>query len=227
MTTPPLTVKIHREGNLIMLDSLAASVTFYPKNKDRTQDAIIEACCLREKAYQAGSEQLRQLQLDIDEQLTTIYQQYHKEKTQKKNNGGDRPAWAKQEEDKSKQQEEEKNIIKLDVSFEDWQRRLAWHYNNLKATTESHFPDAVWPSLEFVLSVTRILHVKDITLPWMGIILGKPSSYKTFAIELLRGTPNTLYTDSFTAKSFVSHNGGVSEEELAEIDLLPKLKNRI
>ena len=35
------------------------------------------------------------------------------------------------------------------------------------------------------------------------------------------------YTDDFTAKSFVSHSTSASKEELAEIDMLPRLKNRL
>ena len=35
------------------------------------------------------------------------------------------------------------------------------------------------------------------------------------------------YTDDFTAKSFVSHSTSASKEELDEIDMLPRLKNRL
>jgi hypothetical protein len=44
---------------------------------------------------------------------------------------------------------------------------------------------------------------------------------------MFRPWPNSLYTDSFTPKSFVSHNTTVPREQLAEIDLLPKIKNKI
>jgi hypothetical protein len=123
---------------------------------------------------------------------------------------------------------EEEEQVKIDnISFEDWQKRLVWHYNNLKIITEAHFSPSVWQALDFTLSIANILHIKDCSLPFMGILLGRPSSYKTLAIELLRGTPNTIYSDAFTAKSFVSHNSGVSEKKLAEIDLLPKIKNKV
>ncbi|MGH9878613.1 MAG: hypothetical protein ACRD5H_13330, partial [Nitrososphaerales archaeon] len=91
---------------------------------------------------------------------------------------------------------------------------------------ELHFAD-VWLSVEFLLSVARILNIKNCNLPFMGIVLGKPSSSKTLGIELFRGTRHTYFTDSFSAKSFVSHNSNMDEERLREIDLMPKIKNNI
>jgi hypothetical protein len=44
---------------------------------------------------------------------------------------------------------------------------------------------------------------------------------------MLRKSQDTLYTDNFTAKSFVSHNSGLTEEKLEKIDLLPKMKNKL
>ena len=52
--------------------------------------------------------------------------------------------------------------------------------------------------------------------------------YKTVIIGLLKGYPNTFYTDNFTARSFVSHSTAVaSDEELREMDLLPKIKGNL
>lgn len=44
---------------------------------------------------------------------------------------------------------------------------------------------------------------------------------------MLRDAPNTFYTDSFSAKSFVSHNTSVPKKELKNIDLLPKIKDKV
>ena len=57
--------------------------------------------------------------------------------------------------------------------------------------------------------------------------MGRASSCKTQTISLLSGWYCVYYTDDFTAKSFVSHSTSVSKEELAEIDMLPKIKNRL
>jgi hypothetical protein len=59
------------------------------------------------------------------------------------------------------------------------------------------------------------------------IVLGAPSSLKTQGIELFRKWPTTYYTDNFSARAFVSHNTSVKKEQLPEIDLLPKLKNKM
>jgi hypothetical protein len=84
----------------------------------------------------------------------------------------------------------------------------------------------LWTSLEFDLSIKNILYVKDIGQPFAGIILGKPSSLKTVGLEMFRKSKDTHYTDNFTARSFVSHNSGLTEERLQQIDLLPKIRNK-
>jgi len=83
--------------------------------------------------------------------------------------------------------------------------------------------------LEFGLSIKNILHIKDCTLPFAGIILGPPSSLKTLVIELLkkqkRASP--FHTHSFSPKSFVSHSTAVKREDFQLVDLLPKIKNKL
>ena len=85
----------------------------------------------------------------------------------------------------------------------------------------------LWDSLEFELSIMKILNIKDCTLPFAGILLGAPSSLKTVVIEALREWINVFYTDSFSAKAFVSHSTTVKKEVLEQIDLLPKIKNKL
>ena len=84
----------------------------------------------------------------------------------------------------------------------------------------------LWDSLEFELSVLRILNIDKCTLPFAGIVLGNPSSSKTLGMEMLRSRPNMLYSDNFTPKSFVSHSANIKKVELSKIDLLPKIKNK-
>jgi hypothetical protein len=50
---------------------------------------------------------------------------------------------------------------------------------------------------------------------------------KTVGIELFRKWRQTYYTDNFSAKSFVSHSTAVTKEQLEEIDMLPKIKNKL
>jgi hypothetical protein len=117
--------------------------------------------------------------------------------------------------------------LNANLTFEQWQSKLQEKYNNLQDRVRNTMPE-IWPGLEFELSVMQILKIQGNTLPFIGIILGRPSSYKTVIIELVKGYPNTFYTDYFTAKSFVSHSTSVdSPEELEQIDMIPKIMNNL
>lgn len=125
---------------------------------------------------------------------------------------------------------EEVNKLKSDnknITFDKWKANLIQKYQNLQQAVQKDMPE-ICVGLEFELSVLRVLNIRDCTLPFIGILLGPPSSYKTVILGLLKQWPNTFFTDNFTAKSFVSHTTSVkTEEELREIDLLPKLKDNL
>lgn len=124
-----------------------------------------------------------------------------------------------------KEIEKDKNTIGQ-ISVEQWQAGILERYQNLQKKVEEKLPN-LWQALEFVLSVKTILNIKDCTLPFAGILLGPPSSLKTVGVELFRKWPQTYYTDNFSAKSFVSHSTAVTKEQLEEIDMLPKIKNKL
>jgi hypothetical protein len=115
-----------------------------------------------------------------------------------------------------------KQEIAKEWSYEELQNK----YEILKSVTLENLPN-LWRGLEFALSVKTVLNIKGNTLPFIGILLGPASFMKTLIIELFRDYVLTLYADSFSPKSIVSHNSGVSEEELRKIDLLPKMRNRL
>ncbi len=71
------------------------------------------------------------------------------------------------------------------------------------------------------------MNIQGVTLPWFGILLGRPSSLKTAGIQALSDTPGTFFTDIFTPKAFVSNNTAVSKDRLKDIDMLPKIKNKL
>jgi hypothetical protein len=116
--------------------------------------------------------------------------------------------------------------IRPDISPIEWQKTLQEKYEILRETTLKNFSD-VWQAIEFALSVKNVLHIQGNSLPFIGIILGPPGSSKTLALQMLRKLMITFYTDNFTAKSFVSHNTAVSQEQLAKIDMLPKIKDKL
>ena len=103
-------------------------------------------------------------------------------------------------------------------SSEVWESQLISKYQNLKNVCNDNLP-GLWDSLEFEISIQKILNIADCTLPFAGIVLGSPSSLKTVGIQLFRKWPNVFYTDSFSAKSMVSHSTAVKKEDLR---LLPR-----
>jgi hypothetical protein len=128
------------------------------------------------------------------------------------------------EEENEKEQLPDKRYDNI-ISFDQWRSKLLEKYDTLYDTVSQNIPH-LWASLEFDMSIKNILHVKDIGQPFAGIVLGRPSSLKTVGLEMFRESANTHYTDHFTARSFVSHNSGLTEERLQQVDLLPKIRNK-
>lgn len=115
---------------------------------------------------------------------------------------------------------------KVSCSMDEWRISLKAKYDQLKLTAEEQLP-GLWLPLEFAISVRSIMHTKNITLPFIAVILGPPSSFKSVAVDMFEGARHTFQTDDFSPKAFVSHNSAVSNEELAKIDLLPKIVNKM
>jgi predicted transcriptional regulator len=114
----------------------------------------------------------------------------------------------------------------IGISTELWRDGLTYRYNELKKIIDENIPE-VWPGLEFELSSSRILNIEGCTLPFIGILLARPSSCKTVDLNLFKPWPCTYYTDNFSPKSFLTHTTSVkTEEELSKIDMLPRIKNR-
>jgi hypothetical protein len=116
------------------------------------------------------------------------------------------------------------------LTFYEWSTTLKKKHQILIDKITEHFPKIAFKillELDFVLSLKTILNIGDITLPFMGIVFAAPSSMKTQIIELFEKWIYSYYTDKFTAKSFVSHSATVAKEKLKEVDLLPRIKNKI
>jgi hypothetical protein len=111
-------------------------------------------------------------------------------------------------------------------SMEEWRTLTKEKYDALKKVIDANLPQ-LWLAIEFILAIKSIMNIAGVTLPWFGILLGRASSLKTAGIEALRNTPGTLYTDIFTAKAFVSNSTAVSKDKLKDIDLLPKIKDKL
>jgi hypothetical protein len=114
----------------------------------------------------------------------------------------------------------------VSCSMEEWCNTLKQKYEHLKQVAEEQIPGLGLP-LEFAISVRCIMYIKNISLPFIAIILGPPSSNKSLAVDQFKRARYTFPTDHFSPKSFVSHNNGLTEEQLQKIDLLPKIKNKM
>lgn len=120
-----------------------------------------------------------------------------------------------------------KMLTENKITYEEWQDALLKRYTELQRVINQNLPH-VWASIELELAVKSILHIKGCNLPFAAIILGAPSTSKTFGIELFRNEDVAFYTDKFTPKSFVSHSTSVkNKQELEKIDLLPKIKDKL
>jgi hypothetical protein len=135
---------------------------------------------------------------------------------------------SEQEKDKNKILNEIQNLRKEnpDLTFEQWSNTLNEKRQKLNDKINEYFPE-ISLELDFILSIKTILNIEDITLPFMGIVFAVPSSMKTKVIEILRKWHYSYFTDKFTPKSFVSHSATVAKDKLKDVDLLPRIKDKI
>ncbi|MFH0795680.1 MAG: toprim domain-containing protein [Candidatus Omnitrophota bacterium] len=102
------------------------------------------------------------------------------------------------------------------TEIEDWQRMIS-----------CHFPDLLFPA-EVGLSVLAQLKIKDISNPFGLVFVDVPSSGKTIAINFFSEIEGFVYaSDNFTPASFVSHATNRPRNELASIDLLPRIRRKM
>ena len=80
---PLLSITVKRSGFIVEIEGTGASVTFYPYDRDRTFEAIIEKCkelgndlTLVSKDHKDYSDIITERH-NIDSQLTEIYQKYY------------------------------------------------------------------------------------------------------------------------------------------------------
>ncbi|MFZ0328862.1 MAG: hypothetical protein WBP64_21150 [Nitrososphaeraceae archaeon] len=113
------------------------------------------------------------------------------------------------------------------ITGDEWKMGLVDRYEKLRQVVQDNIPD-LWVGLEFELSCLRILNIHGCTLPIIAIILGRAAGGKTQVISLLRQWPYAYYTDTHSAKSWITHTTSVKEpEDLEKIDMLPRVKNKI
>lgn len=95
------------------------------------------------------------------------------------------------------------------------------------SVVKSNFPD-LWPIAEIVLAGIGQLLIKDIVNPFGLILVDKPASGKTLALNFFSGLDELVFADdNFSPASFVTHAANKPRSELNKIDLLPKIKDGV
>ena len=108
-----------------------------------------------------------------------------------------------QHEQREEEQQQQESTTEEQIPFIEWSIKLVEKYTNLQKEILNLIPE-LWEPTEFALSVRTILRIKNITLPFAGIVLGPSGGLKTATVELYRNTSDTCYRDSFSAKSYVN-----------------------
>src|SRR5262245_64066077 len=96
----------------------------------------------------------------------------------------------------------------------------------VRAVVEENFP-GLWPAVDLGLATAATLLVADNVDPVAVIYVGGPSSSKTTVADFFAGHPVTYVSDNFTPAAFVSHASSVRRDELAKVDLLPRIKHKL
>lgn len=105
---------------------------------------------------------------------------------------------------------------------------MSEQYEKWRNALESTFP---WIAdvVETCLSVAVLLWFDNVRLPFALVLVGRPAGWKTTALKCIddKRLDFVYYTDDFTPKAFVSHSAKKSKKELAKIDLLPRIKEKV
>lgn len=100
-----------------------------------------------------------------------------------------------------------------------------------KETVLTHFP-SLWPAVEVGLATCSTLLLSDNANPAALIYVGPASAGKTTVVMMFDGTTyngeSLCYrSDKFTPASFVTQSANATKEQLADVDLLPRIRHKV
>ncbi|MFB6185609.1 MAG: hypothetical protein ABEI86_01925 [Halobacteriaceae archaeon] len=96
----------------------------------------------------------------------------------------------------------------------------------VKKVVVEEFDQETWKATEAVLSAHATLLLSGSTGTGL-VIVGPSSSGKTTVLEFIEGDNDMVYrSDDVTPSAFVSHDASKEEDELADIDLIPRIKQK-
>jgi hypothetical protein len=107
----------------------------------------------------------------------------------------------------------------------------------VRSVVEQHFPK-LWAAVDLGLSTAATLLLKDNANPTAVILVGSASAGKTTVASMFAGAnvrrapgkrpePLCYRSDKFSAAAFVSQAANRTTTQLAHVDLLPKIKERV
>ena len=110
----------------------------------------------------------------------------------------------------------------LTVEFED-----GVTLSDVQETVVKNFDEAQWHLTEAILSTHATLFVGGIQNCAGLIAVGQSGAGKTTALKFFEGLSEQFYrSDEVTPASFVTHDASLSEEQLEEVDLLPRIRHK-
>ncbi len=107
-----------------------------------------------------------------------------------------------------------------------YRQKLVEEVYKLQEIIEKNLPD-MFEILMACLSVKAQMLIEGINLPFFLVLVGRASGSKTTILGCLEILQDSIKTYNITSKSFVSHIANVKQEDLKEIDLLPRIKNKM
>jgi hypothetical protein len=113
-----------------------------------------------------------------------------------------------------------------DIPMGMWEMERQKRFDVMRNTIKEQTPDA-WESIELVLTVHGIQHIRNITLPLIMIQINNPGDWKTFGMDMLRGFPNTTQRDKISNHSWVTHAASDDPAQLESIDLIREMKDSL
>jgi predicted transcriptional regulator len=102
---------------------------------------------------------------------------------------------------------------------------VSMDFKGWQAVISKNFPAYARPA-EICASVVSQLLLNDAANPFALALVDVPSSGKTITLNFFDVPDLSYTTDSFTPASIVSHASNVKREELAKVDMLPRIRFR-
>ena len=100
--------------------------------------------------------------------------------------------------------------------------------SEVQETVTDAFGEVAWFVVRCCLSVCATLLIEDVANPTGLNLVGPPSSLKTTILGMFYGNEELVHVcDSFSPASFVSLAANTKESKLKEIDLLPRMKDKV